>query len=146
MTDHPPDLVITRVFAAPRALVYQAFTDPDHLKDVKGYDYYNDIAAKFTAEGVLDERAAHLQRQLNGDVSEMRNYLTESHVWGTPDDVFEQIRERIGGIGGEEIVGVFKCGDMSFDTANDSLNLFARTVMPRLQALPTTSPVTAATA
>jgi hypothetical protein len=125
------------------ALRHYRFTDPDHLKGVKGYDYYNDMAAKFTAEGALDERAAHLERQLNGDVTEMRNYLTESHVWGTPDAVFEQIRERIGGIGGEEFVGVFKCGDMSYEVANDSLNLFARTVLPRLQELPTTAPVTA---
>jgi alkanesulfonate monooxygenase SsuD/methylene tetrahydromethanopterin reductase-like flavin-dependent oxidoreductase (luciferase family) len=126
------------------ALRHYRLADPDHLRDVKGYDYYNDVAAKFTAEASLGERAAHLERQLSGDVGKMRSYLTDSHVWGTPDSVFEQIRERIGGIGGEEIVGVFKCGEMSYDVANDSLNLFARTVLPRLQALPTTPPVTSA--
>ncbi|MBI5088494.1 MAG: LLM class flavin-dependent oxidoreductase [Actinobacteria bacterium] len=129
------------------ALRHYRFADTEHLKDVKGYEYYNDLAAKFTAEGALQERTAHLERQLSGDagdMSEMRSYLTDSHVWGTPDSVFEQIRERIGGIGGEEIVGVFKCGTMSYDVANDSLNLFARTVLPRLQALPATAPVTAA--
>jgi uncharacterized protein YndB with AHSA1/START domain len=31
MTAHPPDLAISRVFDAPRALVYRAFTDPEHL-------------------------------------------------------------------------------------------------------------------
>jgi uncharacterized protein YndB with AHSA1/START domain len=31
MSDAPHDLVITRIFDAPRALVYRAFTDPDQL-------------------------------------------------------------------------------------------------------------------
>lgn len=31
MTTEPPDLFITRVFDAPRALVYRAFTDPEQL-------------------------------------------------------------------------------------------------------------------
>jgi uncharacterized protein YndB with AHSA1/START domain len=31
MTADPPDLFITRVFDAPRALVYRAFTDPEQL-------------------------------------------------------------------------------------------------------------------
>jgi uncharacterized protein YndB with AHSA1/START domain len=31
MTSEPPDLSITRVFDAPRALVYRAFTDPEQL-------------------------------------------------------------------------------------------------------------------
>lgn len=31
MTSTPPDLSMTRVFDAPRVLVYQAFTDPVHL-------------------------------------------------------------------------------------------------------------------
>lgn len=31
MTTEPPDLFITRVFNAPRALVYRAFTDPEQL-------------------------------------------------------------------------------------------------------------------
>jgi uncharacterized protein YndB with AHSA1/START domain len=30
-TSTTPDLTVTRVFDAPRALVYQAFTDPDHF-------------------------------------------------------------------------------------------------------------------
>ena len=31
MSTEPPQLAVTRVFDAPRQLVYQAFTDPDHL-------------------------------------------------------------------------------------------------------------------
>ena len=30
-TTTTPQLALTRIFDAPRALVYQAFTDPDHL-------------------------------------------------------------------------------------------------------------------
>ena len=31
MSDATADLVITRIFDAPRAMVYRAFTDPDQL-------------------------------------------------------------------------------------------------------------------
>lgn len=31
MDTETPQLVISRVFSAPRDLVYRAFTDPDHL-------------------------------------------------------------------------------------------------------------------
>lgn len=31
MTTDPPDLSLSRVFDAPRALVYRAFTDPEHV-------------------------------------------------------------------------------------------------------------------
>ena len=127
------------------ALRHYQFANPEHLKDVKGYEYYNDLAAKFTAAGTLEFRAAHLARQVSGDpgdVSELMAYLTESHVWGTPDSVFEQIRDRMEGIGGEEFVGVFKVGDMSYGVANDSINLFAQQVLPRLKQLPMTPPPT----
>ena len=120
--------------------------NPEHLPDVKGYEYYNELAAKVTAEGTLGFRAAHLERQVSGDradVGELRSYLTDSHVWGTPDAVYAEIRERMQGIGCEEFVGVFKCGDMSFDVATESMNLFARTVLPRLQELPIAAPPTA---
>ena len=128
------------------ALRHYQLANPEHLKDVKGYEYYNELAAKVTAEGTLGFRAAHLERQVSGDsadVGELRSYLTDSHVWGTPDAVYAEIRERMQGIGCEEFVGVFKCGDMSFDVATESMNLFARTVLPRLQELPIASPPTA---
>ena len=37
-TSTTPQLALTRIFNAPRALVYQAFTDPDHFADVVGPD------------------------------------------------------------------------------------------------------------
>jgi uncharacterized protein YndB with AHSA1/START domain len=35
MNTETPQLVISRVFDAPRELVYRAFTDPDHLMNVQ---------------------------------------------------------------------------------------------------------------
>jgi uncharacterized protein YndB with AHSA1/START domain len=34
-TTTTPQLALTRIFDAPRALLYQAFTDPDHLAAVR---------------------------------------------------------------------------------------------------------------
>jgi alkanesulfonate monooxygenase SsuD/methylene tetrahydromethanopterin reductase-like flavin-dependent oxidoreductase (luciferase family) len=118
------------------------FPDPELLKDVKGYEQFNERAAKFAEERALGERAAHLERQLSGNFDELRRYLTDAHVWGTPDSVFEQLRERMHGIGGEEFVGVFKVGNMSYEVANESLNLFAERVLPRVKELETAAPPT----
>ena len=35
------------------ALRHYQLANPEHLKDVKGYEYYNELAAKVTAEGTL---------------------------------------------------------------------------------------------
>jgi alkanesulfonate monooxygenase SsuD/methylene tetrahydromethanopterin reductase-like flavin-dependent oxidoreductase (luciferase family) len=124
------------------AIRHYGLAHPEHFENVKGYEHYNEIAAKHVKDSALDFRTSHLERQTSGDatgLSELSEYLTESHVCGTPDTVLEQLRERAGGIDAEEVVGVFRAGNMAYDVANDSMNLFARTVLPRLQALSVTA-------
>lgn len=123
------------------------FDKPEHLIGVKGYEYYDDLAAKFVAENeaIVQARMERMEARKQGLASAMMDQFTESHVWGTPDSVFEQIRERMHGVGGQEFVGVFKFGSMSYETANDSLNLFAEKVLPRLHAMETPQPRVAST-
>ena len=72
---------------------------------------------------------------------EAREFMMEQHsrvhLWGTPDQVFEQIANRMTGLGASEFCGVFKFGDMSLEVAQDSMRLFAAEVLPRLHALET---------
>jgi hypothetical protein len=111
------------------------FDNPEHLIGVKGYEYYDDLAAKFAQanQDKIQARMALMLQRKEGLGSELMKQFTESHVWGTPDSVFEQIRDRMIGVGGKEYVGVFKFGSMSYDVANSSLNLFAEKVLPRLK-------------
>ena len=120
---------------------------PEDFEGVKGYEYYNEIAAKFTKDSTLEFRSAHLERQTSGKA----DHLDE--LSGISDRVARvghaRLRARAdpragaGGIDAEELIGVFKCGNMSYDVANDSMNLFAQKVLPRLQALPIAAPPTA---
>lgn len=55
---------------------------------------------------------------------------------GTPDQVFEQIREfhrAVGGFG--NLLAMMQGGDLSHEETNDSLRLFAKEVFPRLKEL-----------
>jgi alkanesulfonate monooxygenase SsuD/methylene tetrahydromethanopterin reductase-like flavin-dependent oxidoreductase (luciferase family) len=61
---------------------------------------------------------------------------------GTPDQVFEQIREfynHVGGFG--HLLAMMHGGALSHADATDSMKLFAREVMPRLKELPPPEPV-----
>jgi len=60
---------------------------------------------------------------------------------GTPDQVFNQLREfyhRVGGFG--HLLAMMHGGDLSHADATDSMKLFAREVLPRLQELPPPDP------
>jgi alkanesulfonate monooxygenase SsuD/methylene tetrahydromethanopterin reductase-like flavin-dependent oxidoreductase (luciferase family) len=95
----------------------------------------------------MQQSQAARQKRFSGDgptAEEARKLMAEEfasvHVWGTPDQVYETIAERMAGLGASEYCGVFKFGDMSLATAEDSLRLFADKVLPRLHALQTPEP------
>lgn len=90
----------------------------DHLKDVKGYERY---------------AAVQEQNRKDPELSRSQKYL--SHPWGTPDRVIDRITELAETFGTEEITFVFKYGSMSMDTARNSMNLFAKEVLPALKEL-----------
>ena len=72
---------------------------------------------------------------------ELSAVFVNSHVWGTPDQVTEQLKERLRGVGARQFAAVFKFGSMSLREAESSIRLFARTVLPEIHAMPIPGPV-----
>jgi alkanesulfonate monooxygenase SsuD/methylene tetrahydromethanopterin reductase-like flavin-dependent oxidoreductase (luciferase family) len=124
------------------------FDDPTHLADVKGYEHYNDTAAKFAEanadklQALADQQAAAATMDLKSmSTEDLMSVFVDSHVWGTPEQVREQLRERLNGVGAKEFVGVFKFGSMPYEHAERSLRLFSEQVLPDLHAMETPAAV-----
>lgn len=92
--------------------------DDATIADIPGYEYYAGISSNIAKHG-RDKFA---------------RFLAELQVWGTPDEVADQLidYQRMVGAGG--IIGVFSYGGMPFDEAEENMRLFSEKVMPRLQA------------
>jgi alkanesulfonate monooxygenase SsuD/methylene tetrahydromethanopterin reductase-like flavin-dependent oxidoreductase (luciferase family) len=91
----------------------------DHLKDIKGYEYYGGMTAKIVEYG--DD--------------EVIDFFVDLQVWGTPEQCYEKalaIRERTGN---DKFVASFAFGAMPYPEAERSMRLFAAEVMPELQKL-----------
>jgi len=89
------------------------------LADIKGYEYYGALARNIEKHGV----------------ESFVNFLADLQVWGTPAQVFEnmmEIRRRIDAAG---FINVFSYGGMPYDLAVNNMELFSRTVLPRLKAV-----------
>jgi alkanesulfonate monooxygenase SsuD/methylene tetrahydromethanopterin reductase-like flavin-dependent oxidoreductase (luciferase family) len=122
--------------------------DPAHLANVKGYEYYSDAAKKFADSGLgrPDRRKEMLEAATKVDLKamsteELFGVFVDSHVWGTPDSVREQLQERLRGVGADRFVGVFKFGSMSLAEAESSIRLFAAKVLPAMHEMSTPPPV-----
>lgn len=72
---------------------------------------------------------------------ELFGVFVDSHVWGTPDSVREQLQDRLRGVGAEQFVGVFKFGSMSLAEAESSIRLFGGKVLPALHDMATPPPI-----
>ena len=91
----------------------------DHLKDIKGYEYYGGMTEKIVQYG--DD--------------EVMDFFVNLQVWGTPEQCYEKtlaIRERTGS---DTLVASFSYGGMPYPDAESSMRLFAAEVMPELQKL-----------
>ncbi len=91
----------------------------DHLKDIKGYEYYGGMTEKIVQYG--DD--------------EVMDFFVNLQVWGTPEQCYEKIlaiRERTGN---DTFVASFSYGGMPYPEAERSMRLFAAEVMPELQQL-----------
>ncbi len=89
------------------------------LADIKGYEYYGALARNIEKHGI----------------DSFVNFLADLQVWGTPDQVFDnmmQVRQRIDAGG---FIGVFSYGGMPHELARENMSLFAQTVLPRLKAV-----------
>lgn len=89
-----------------------------HFKDIKGYEAY---AAQSDA--------------LRGNSSQFTGGFAGSHPWGTPEQTIARATELAHAFGTDEIMFVFRYGDMPMELARKSMRLFAKEVMPALKAL-----------
>jgi alkanesulfonate monooxygenase SsuD/methylene tetrahydromethanopterin reductase-like flavin-dependent oxidoreductase (luciferase family) len=89
-----------------------------HLKSIKGYEQYG--------------AQSDVLRQ---DPSLFTRGFYKSHPWGTPEQTIKRATELANTFGTDEIMFIFKYGAMPIDKAEKSMRLFAKEVMPALQAL-----------
>jgi alkanesulfonate monooxygenase SsuD/methylene tetrahydromethanopterin reductase-like flavin-dependent oxidoreductase (luciferase family) len=91
----------------------------EHLKTMKGYEYYGKFSEKiatYGAHGVID-------------------FFVDLQVAGTPEQCYEKILDIRRRVGNDHFVGVFSYAGMPYDEAERNLRLFARDVVPELQKL-----------
>ena len=89
-----------------------------HLGGIKGYESY----------GIM-------QKALSADPTPFLRGFFNSHPWGTPEQVIRRASELAEMFGTDEIMFIFKYGSMPMAAAEKSMTLFAKEVMPALQAL-----------
>ena len=90
----------------------------EHFAKTKGYEFY---AAMSEA-----------QRRSAGQATEA--YL-DLQVWGTPAMCLERIQKTADRMGSDTFTNVFSYAGMPYDEAERNLRLFAREVVPKIQAL-----------
>jgi len=88
----------------------------EHFEKAKGYDYYASASEMFRAVGV--EPA-------------VKTYVAIQN-WGTPEQILEKLRARWALLGGFELNLIASYGGMPLETAQGSVELFARECLPEL--------------
>jgi alkanesulfonate monooxygenase SsuD/methylene tetrahydromethanopterin reductase-like flavin-dependent oxidoreductase (luciferase family) len=90
--------------------------DTERLMKTKGYEQYASMGAvKITDEQMIEATA-------------------RPQAWGTPDEVYERLRHIQLMTGADELILTFRFGTMPVETAERSMRLFAKDVLPRLHA------------
>lgn len=100
------------------AVAHYDFTNP-RLAEVPGYEYYARLREGIQKRG-LDTFA---------------RFLAELQIIGNPDEVVEHTVERVRLIDGAGVINVFSFGGMPEDVAWANFDLYAKEVLPRLQAI-----------
>jgi alkanesulfonate monooxygenase SsuD/methylene tetrahydromethanopterin reductase-like flavin-dependent oxidoreductase (luciferase family) len=90
----------------------------EHFKTVKGYDAYQQKAAIARQGGLAGALAGFMQ----------------AASWGTPDKILRGLEERRKIVGDFELNVAFRFGGMPYEVAERGLKLFAKEVLPVLQA------------
>jgi alkanesulfonate monooxygenase SsuD/methylene tetrahydromethanopterin reductase-like flavin-dependent oxidoreductase (luciferase family) len=91
-----------------------------HLAQMKGYENYARMQEIVTAPGGTDA---------------MTEFFLNLQIWGTPEQCYEKIMTIKSLTGAGAYNAVFSYAGMPYEDAERSMRLFARTVLPRLQAL-----------
>jgi alkanesulfonate monooxygenase SsuD/methylene tetrahydromethanopterin reductase-like flavin-dependent oxidoreductase (luciferase family) len=100
----------------------------NHFGGIKGYEHYKDISSVITVEG-------------------MSHAWVENCIWGTPEMCIQKLQRLCQAFRPEEFMLTGRYGSMSKADADASIELFAREVMPTIQAVAVEQPFTyAATA
>jgi len=94
--------------------------DQPHLKDIPGYEHHGLMYDRLTAPGGMEA---------------MTDFFVDLQIWGTPGQVTEKIVNLQDETYMDGYMGVFSYAGMPIEEADRSMKLFARTVMPELQAL-----------
>ena len=103
-----------------RSVVDHYELEGTHLQRTKGYESYGRMQEIASAPGGADA---------------MTQFFLDLQVWGTPEQCYEKIMTIKALTGAGAYNGVFSYGGMPWEDAERSMRLFARTVLPRLQAL-----------
>ncbi len=90
----------------------------DHLKTTKGYEYYGKMAEKIQQYGT----------------DKVIEYFVNLQVSGTPEQCHEKILDVWRRVGNDTFVGVFSYAGMDYAEAERNMRLFAKRVLPELQA------------
>jgi alkanesulfonate monooxygenase SsuD/methylene tetrahydromethanopterin reductase-like flavin-dependent oxidoreductase (luciferase family) len=91
-----------------------------HLQTTKGYESYGRMQEIANAPGGADA---------------MTQFFLDLQVWGTPEQCYEKIMTIKALTGAGAYNAVFSYAGMPYEEAERSMRSFARSVMPRLQAL-----------
>ena len=87
--------------------------------DIEGYEYYSGLARNIEKHG-LDKFNA---------------FLADLQIWGTPDQVSEKLLDYVRRTDAGAVLATLSYGGMPYDEANENFDLYAREVLPVLQAL-----------
>jgi alkanesulfonate monooxygenase SsuD/methylene tetrahydromethanopterin reductase-like flavin-dependent oxidoreductase (luciferase family) len=96
----------------------------DHFSTTKGYNAYaqkSEIARKTGLTGMVDG-------------------FMKAAVWGSPDRILRQLQERRETIGDFELATSFRFGGIPIETAEASMRLFGKEVLPVLKTWKTAQP------
>ncbi|HTK64138.1 MAG TPA: LLM class flavin-dependent oxidoreductase [Pseudonocardia sp.] len=93
--------------------------DNTAIADIPGYEYYGNVARSIAKHG----RETFIR------------FLADLQVWGTPDQVTEQITSHIRRLDGAGVIANLSFGDMPTHTACANQDLFARSVLPQLSGV-----------
>ncbi|MGY9072986.1 MAG: LLM class flavin-dependent oxidoreductase [Acidimicrobiales bacterium] len=94
--------------------------DKPHLKDTPGYEHHGQMYDRLMAPGGMEK---------------MTDFFVGLQIWGTPDQVTEKIVDLQDHTHMEGYMGVFSYAGMPIEEADRNMKLFAKEVMPGLQAM-----------
>lgn len=98
-----------------------------HFAHTKGYEQYADQA-----------KAVKSREQLIRDTGQV---YVDYHLWGTPEQCIAKLRALSDAFHPEEFMLAFRVGEMPYDEARKSMELFAREVLPAVHAIELEEPI-----